>query len=47
MIRTQAGMSTARSCQLFDVSERTWRRWQAKERAGRPAVEGPVAATGS
>lgn len=34
MIRVQAGMSTARFCRLFDMPERTWRRWQAKARAG-------------
>ena len=34
VIRTEAGMSTARFCQLFDMPERTWRRWQAKARAG-------------
>nr|WP_187361682.1 integrase core domain-containing protein [Phytoactinopolyspora mesophila] len=28
-------MSTSRWCKLFDVPERTWRRWQAKARAGR------------
>ena len=31
----QAGMSTTRFCQLFDMPERTWRRWQAKARAGK------------
>jgi putative transposase len=35
VIRVQAGMSTARFCHLFDMPERTWRRWQAKARAGR------------
>lgn len=34
MIRTDAGMSTTRFCQLIDMPERTWRRWQAKDRAG-------------
>jgi putative transposase len=34
VIRAEAGMSTARFCQLFDMPERTWRRWQAKARAG-------------
>jgi DNA-binding transcriptional regulator YiaG len=33
VIRVQAGMSTARFCHLFDMPERTWRRWQAKARA--------------
>lgn len=28
----KAGMSTVRLCQLFDMPERTWRRWQAKAR---------------
>ena len=36
MIRQDAGMSTARFCELFDVPERTWRRWQAKARSSRP-----------
>ncbi|WP_254668831.1 IS3 family transposase [Brevibacterium sp. CS2] len=40
MIRVEAGMSTARFCQLFDMPERTWRRWQAKARTG-TAVKGP------
>ncbi len=40
MIRVQAGMSTARFCQLVDMPERTWRRWQAKARDGRPS-KGP------
>lgn len=30
MIRTEAGMSTTRFCELIDMPERTWRRWQAK-----------------
>ena len=33
-------MSTARFCQLIDMPERTWRRWQANQRAGYPA-KGP------
>lgn len=33
-------MSTTRFCALFDMPERTWRRWQAKARSGRPA-KGP------
>lgn len=37
MIRVEAGMSTARFCRVFDMPERTWRRWQAKARVGRPA----------
>jgi putative transposase len=37
VIRTDAGMSTVRFCQLIDMPERTWRRWQAKARAvGQP-----------
>lgn len=40
MIRVEAGMSTARFCQLIDMPERSWRRWQAKARAGWPA-KGP------
>ena len=40
MIRVEAGMSTARFCQLIDMPERTWRRWQAKARAGQQA-KGP------
>jgi hypothetical protein len=31
----ETGMSTARFCQLIDMPERIWRRWQAKARAGR------------
>lgn len=40
MIRTDAGMSTARFCALIGMPERTWRRWQANARAGR-APKGP------
>ncbi|WP_367379249.1 transposase, partial [Subtercola boreus] len=29
-------MSTTRFCELFDMPERTWRRWQAKARRSRP-----------
>ncbi|HZK50033.1 MAG TPA: integrase core domain-containing protein [Actinomycetota bacterium] len=36
MIRIEAGMSTARFCALIDMPERTWRRWQARARDGRP-----------
>ena len=36
MIRVEAGMSTARFCALIDMPERTWRRWQARARGGRP-----------
>lgn len=34
VIRIEAGMSTARFCNTFDMPERTWRRWQARARAG-------------
>jgi len=34
VIRVQAGMSTTRFCTLIDMPEQTWRRWQAKARAG-------------
>ena len=34
VIRIEAGMSTARFCQMIDMPERTWRRWQARARAG-------------
>ena len=40
VIRVEAGMSTTRFCQLIDMPERTWRRWQAKTRAGAQA-KGP------
>jgi transposase InsO family protein len=40
VIRTDAGMSTARFCALIDMPERTWRRWQARARAGEP-TRGP------
>jgi len=40
VIRAGAGMSTARFCVLFDMPERTWRRWQAKARAG-GGLKGP------
>lgn len=30
VIRRDAGMSTSRFCDLIDVPERSWRRWQAK-----------------
>lgn len=36
MIRVVAGLSTTRFCALLDMPERTWRRWQAHARAGRP-----------
>ncbi|MGL4338804.1 MAG: transposase [Rhodoglobus sp.] len=36
MIREDAGVSTARFCEIFDMHERSWRRWQAKARSSRP-----------
>ncbi|MGC5617632.1 transposase [Georgenia sp. Z1491] len=30
-------MSTARWCRIFDIPERTWRRWQSRARVGEPA----------
>jgi len=44
VIRVEAGMSTARFCRLIDMPERSWRRWQARVRAGWPA-QGPVASS--
>ena len=35
MIRVEAGMPTTRFCSLIGVLERTWRRYQARARAGR------------
>ena len=40
----KAGMSTVRLCQLFDMPERTWRRWQAKART-EIQTQRPLAAT--
>jgi transposase InsO family protein len=40
VIRVDAGVSTARFCELIETPERTWRRWQAKAKAGMP-VKGP------
>jgi putative transposase len=34
VIRVEVDMSTMRFCALIDMPERTWRRWQAKARAG-------------
>ncbi|MEJ7704166.1 MAG: hypothetical protein WKF47_11050 [Geodermatophilaceae bacterium] len=48
VIRVEAGMSTSRFCQLIDMPERTWRRWQASAAAGeqvRGPWPAPVAAT--
>ena len=36
MIRIEAGVSTARFCELIETPERTWRRWQARARRGQP-----------
>ena len=36
VIRSEAGMPTARFTQLVGIPERTYRRWQAKARAGHP-----------
>lgn len=41
VIRVEAGISTARFCRLFDMAERTWRRWQAIARSGTSAGKGP------
>jgi len=38
VIRTQAGMSISSFCALFDMPERSWRRWQAKARFSRPPI---------
>ena len=40
MIRLESGMSTARFCRLVGLPERSYRRWQQRERQGRP-VKGP------
>jgi len=40
VIRSEAGMSTTRFCELIGMPERTWRRWQARARADLP-VKGP------
>jgi transposase InsO family protein len=40
VIRVEAGMSTTRFCELIDMPERTWRRWQARARTGGP-TRGP------
>lgn len=40
MIRVDAGMPTTRFTALIGMPERTWRRWQARARAGHPA-KGP------
>ena len=40
MIRREEQMSTARFCRLIGMPERSYRRWQQREREGRP-VKGP------
>ena len=40
MIRVEAGMSTVRFCRMLQIKERSYRRWQQRERQGRP-VRGP------
>ena len=40
MIRLEEGMATTRFARLIGVAERSYRRWQQRERAGRP-VKGP------
>jgi putative transposase len=37
VIRLEAGMPTARFTRLVGVPERSWRRWQQRQRQGRPA----------
>ena len=36
MIRSDAGRSTSRFCELIDMLERSWRPWQARARSSRP-----------
>jgi hypothetical protein len=40
VIRVEAGMSRPRFCELIDMPDRTWRRWQARARSGDP-TRGP------
>lgn len=40
MIRLEADVSTARFCRLIGTPERSYRRWQQRQRQGRP-VKGP------
>lgn len=40
MICKEEGVSTSRFCGLFEIPERTWRRWQAKARQA-SRVKGP------
>ena len=44
MIRLEEGMPTTRFARLIGVPERSYRRWQQREREGRPC-EGAVAGT--
>ncbi len=46
VIRVEAGMSSARFCQVIDMPEGTWRRWQGQDprrREGEGAVATPCA----
>jgi putative transposase len=40
VIRIESGVSTTRFCRLIETPERTWRRWQARTRAG-DSLKGP------
>ncbi len=40
MIRLDAGMPTSRFVRLLGIPERSYRRWQSRQRQGRP-VRGP------
>jgi len=40
VIRLESGMPTTRFTRLLGVPERSYRRWQQRQRAGRP-LEGP------
>jgi len=40
VIRAEAGMPTTRFCALIGVPERSWRRWQQRQRSGVP-IKGP------
>ena len=37
MIRLEEQVSTAGFCRMFGIPERSYRRWQQREREGRPA----------
>jgi len=41
MIREEAAMPTSRFCARLGIPRRSYVRWQARERAGRPAEKGP------